>query len=385
MTAPLLPIRAGYIALLDAAPLIIARDKRMAAEEGIALELSREISWANIRDRVAIGHFDVAQMLAPLPVAVSLGLAPLKAAMIAPMALGFGGNAISVSSELWSEMTEAGAPSNGDPLATGGALNTVIARRAKSGAPPLTFATVHSFSSQHYELRYWLSASSRHHDINLIVLPPPLMPDALAAGSIDGFCAGEPWSSVAAKTGAGRIVTTKSAIWTGPDKVLGMKREWADRNPDTLDRLLRALQRAAEWCDQPNHREELIALLAGSNALAQPPDVLRPGLAGHLALGDEPGVAVPDFLTFSRNRATVPSAHFALWFVTQMVRWKQVKRGPDIVEVARQSFRPDLLQRALGNPPHLDSSGMQTISFFDRRVFDPNDLDGYLASLALAD
>ncbi|HOV04522.1 MAG TPA: CmpA/NrtA family ABC transporter substrate-binding protein, partial [Kaistiaceae bacterium] len=219
-------VRAGFIPLIDAALLIAAAEKGFAAREGLELVLQRETSWANIRDRVAIGHFDVAHMLAPLPVAASLGLVPLPVPMIAPYALGLGGNAVTVSRALWEALEAAGAPSTGDPAATGAALAAVVSARAAAGHAPLTLAVVNAFSGHNYELRHWLAASGIDpwRDVQFAVVPPPFMADALAAGRIDGYCVGEPWNTVAASSGAGRIVTTKAAIWPKSlEKVLGMR------------------------------------------------------------------------------------------------------------------------------------------------------------------
>ena len=170
MRSPSTMIRAGYLPLVDAAILVAAREMGFAKEEGIDLHLVRETSWANIRDRVSVGHFDVAHMLAPLPIGANLGLSPLNVPLIAPMALGLGGNAITVSRGLWAEMEAEGARSDGNPLRSGEALRRIIALRRTSGERSLVFAVVHALSGHHYELRYWLAACgidpgkrSHHH------------------------------------------------------------------------------------------------------------------------------------------------------------------------------------------------------------------------------
>jgi two-component system, oxyanion-binding sensor len=198
-------ITAGFVPLTDSLLLVAAVEKGFAAAEGVELTLVKESSWANIRDRVAVGQFDVAHMLAPMPIAASLGLSPIDAPVIAPMALGLGGNAVTVSLALWEQMRAAGAP---DDLAAG-PVGTALAKVVGAGGPKLRFAVVHPHSSHNYELRYWLAASGidPERDVEIVVLPPPFMPDALRAGRVDGYCVGEPWNSVAASAGVGRIAT----------------------------------------------------------------------------------------------------------------------------------------------------------------------------------
>jgi two-component system, oxyanion-binding sensor len=396
-------VRASFIPLLDAAILIVAARRGFAEAEGIDLALVRETSWANIRDRVAIGHFDVAHMLAPMPIAASLGLTPLKSELIAPMALGLGGNAITVSNSLWQAMREKGSGSGGDPAATGLALRSVIEARKRSGAAPLTFAVVHAFSGHNFELRYWLAASgiAPDHDIELTVVPPPYMVDALKSERIDGYCVGEPWSSSAVIAGVGKIVTTKSAIWrSSPEKVLGMRADWAANAPETVAQLLRALHRASLWCDDPQNHAALAALLSEPDLLGLPPHVLLPGLTNRIALGDGPATLVSDFLFFSRRAATFPWVSHALWFFSQMVRWRQANFSPEAVAIARRTYRPDIYRAALAplgvalpsasakvegalthETPVASSTGRLQLGpdgFFNGRTFDPDLIEQYI-------
>ena len=374
-------------------------------EEGLELILARETSWANIRDRLAVGHFDVAHCLAPLTIAVNLGLAPLPTPLVTVMSLNLGGHTFTVSNELWRAMVEAGAPSSGDAAATGLALKRVIAARAAVGRRPLMLAIVHRFSAHNYDLRYWLAAAGivPDTDVTLIAVPPPLMADALATGQIDGFCVGEPWGSVAVAAGAGHIVTSKGHIWrSSPDKVLATRTSWAENNPDRLNRLIRAVYRAAVWCDAPDNRAELAHILSRQNFLGQAEDSLARGLSGRLMLGEGSALAIPDFLVFSRNAACFPWISHALWFFSQMARWRDADLSPQAIEVARRSYRPDLYREALaplgldlpdtdtkveGLPRpggHGDRAGNRgpaaaSTGFFDGRIFDPGDVAGYVA------
>ena len=346
---PAEPMRIGYIPLLDSAILIAAARCGFAERHGIALELVRETSWANIRDRLAIGHFDAAHMLAPLPIAAALGRMPFDVPLVAPMALGTGGNAVTVGSALWAAMVQAhpGLVAN-DPFSTGEALRRVLAARREAGEKPPVLAVVHPFSAQHYELRYWLAAtgSDPDGDVAIAILPPPFLADALAAGRIDGYCVGEPWNSLAAQAGSGRIVVTKSALWPASiDKVLALRADWADRHADRLQRLLPALIEASRWCADPANRDVLAAIMSAADVLAVPVDAIRPALSGRMRLGDEER-EVPGMLEFAAGAALFPWRDQAAWFHRQMCRWGQAEASPGAEARARACFVPELLREA---------------------------------------
>src|SRR6186713_1831393 len=289
----------GFMPLLDCACLVAAAEQGFAAEEGLELTLARETSWANIRDRTIIGHFDAAHMLGPMAVASTLGVGHISVPMIAPMSLGSGGNAITVSIGLWERMANEGAMPGADPAAQGAALKSVVAARSRAGLEPLTFGMVYPFSCHNYELRYWLAAVGidPDKDVRLVVIPPPFLVDALRVGQIDGFCVGEPWNSVAVQAEVGAIVAPTTAIWPfSPEKVLGCRLEWAQRHPKQLACLQRALYRASVWCEEPGNHAELAGLLSQPRYVGAPAELLRRALGGRLALTthSEP-VQVEDF------------------------------------------------------------------------------------------
>jgi NitT/TauT family transport system ATP-binding protein len=349
---------AGFIPLLDCATLVAAAECGFAAGEGLDLRLVRETSWANIRDRVIVGQFQAAHMLGPMAVASSLGIGHLQVPMIAPVSLGLGGNAIAVSTALHESIRAAGGPEDLDPRLQGLALQRVVLERASAGEPPLVLAMVYPFSCHNYQLRYWLAASGidPDQDVRLVVIPPPLLVDALREGQVDGFCVGEPWSSVAVAAGVGRIVTTGRHIWpNGPEKVLGLRREWAEANPETVAALVRAIVRAARWCDDAGNRSELARLLSGPRYVGVPAELLQGALAGELRqrTGSAP-LSVPDFIVFAREQANCPWPSHALWYYQQMIRWRQVDDTPQARAAALASHRPDLFRAAmatLGQPP----------------------------------
>lgn len=398
-------ITAGFIPLLDCALLVAAHEKGFAQEEGLSLTLVRETSWANIRDRIAVGHFDVAHMLAPMPIAFNLGQTPLAARTIAPMALGLGGNAITVAAGLWATMRDNGVSADLNPRGAGDALRAVVNDRRVSGAAPLRFAVVHPHSGHNYELRYWLSACgvAPDTDIEIVVVPPPLMADALASGTIDGYCVGEPWSTAAAVSGAGHIATVKAAIWrSSPEKVLAATEGWAEKNPEALAALLRAAYRSAEWCARPGNREELASILASPAYVAAPKEWLMPALAGKLRVSAHEELAMDEFFVPLAKAATFPWKSHALWFYSQMVRWGQVAHSRHNEQRARDTYRPDLyrealrplgvalpsanskVEGALKTATPVGSAGASLVlgpdGFFDGRVFDPDRLDDYLAA-----
>lgn len=398
-------ITAGYVPLLDSGVLLATEEFGFAESEGLHLNLVRETSWANIRDRVAIGHLDVAHMLGPMPLSANLGLTPLDAAVIAPMALGLGGAAITMSNAVWAKMAEAGAPDDGSPGPVGAALRKVVEDRVRAGEPRLRLAVVHPESAHNYALRYWLAASGidPDRDVDIVIVPPPLQADALAAKRTDGFCVGEPFGSVAVARGVGRIVTTKGQIWQmSPDKVLGTRLQWAQRFPEQLAALLRAATRAARWCEDPANHAALAAMLAREDRLGIDADLILRALTGRLQFEQGAEKSIPDFFVPYSRAANFPWVSHALWFYSQMVRWGQVPHTPENASKAAASYRPDLyraalsgmgmpvpgasskIEGALTEPTEVGALGghltLGPDGFFDGTDFDPDKLDAYIAA-----
>jgi len=395
-------IAAGFMPLLDSAILVVAKAKGFAEDEGVALKLARESSWANIRDRLAVGHFQVAHMLAPMPIAGNLGLTPLPSRTIAPMALGLGGNAVTVSNALWARMLDHEARETLDAATNGAALAAAI-RAIPEGRP--RFAVVHPYSGHNYELRYWLAACGvdPERDIEIVILPPPLMTEALASGALDGYCVGEPWNTAAVMQGLGHIATVRASIWrSSPEKVLGVEERWAGDNPEALAALLRALYRAAIWCADPANREALAALMAEPAHVGLPAEWMAPALSGDIRVSSVDVVRVEDFFMPLARGATFPWKSHALWFYTQMVRWGQVAHSPENEAIARETYRPDLyrsalkplgaalpaanskIEGALTAPTPVGASGATLTlgpdGFFDGGLFDPDKVDEYIRS-----
>ncbi|OCP37703.1 ABC transporter substrate-binding protein [Ensifer sp. LC163] len=382
-------LRAGFIPLVDASVLVAACEFGFARKEGLTLDLVKDVSWANVRDRLAFRQFDIAHMLAPMPVAAMLGLGSNPSPAITPFSLGRGGNAITLSNRLYARMAEEGALGGAeDALANARVLAAVLRRMKAHGEGPPTLGVTYPFSSHNYEFRYWLAAGGIDPDRNvkLVVVPPPMTSDALAAGAIDGFCVGAPWNMVASERGVGRIVAAKQDIWpSAPEKVVGMRPEWAEANPETVSRLIVALDAAAQWCDDPQNRAALSDALADQRYVGAPVEIIRRVLSGEFTI-DAHGQrrVIDDYFVFHRRFANYPRPSHALWIYSQMARWGQVGLSPDGMTTAASAYRPDLYRLALGNgvaPVGADiriEGASADDGFVDGHVFDPAAIKAYV-------
>jgi len=385
-------VRAGFIPLVDASVLIAAAEFGFAAREGLTLDLVKDVSWANVRDRLAFRQFDIAHMLSPMPVASMLGLGSNPSPTITPFSLGRGGNAITLSTRLFERMRDIdGISENASALENARSLAKVLHdMKARDEAPPM-FGVTYPFSSHNYEFRYWLAAGGINpdRDVKLVVVPPPLTSDALAAGAIDGFCVGAPWNMIASERGVGRIVAAKQDIWpSAPEKVIGMRPEWADSHADTVSRLIVALDAAARWCDRTENHDALAEALADPRFIAAPVHIIRHVLAGEFSL-DAKGNRriIPDYFQFHREYANYPKPGHALWIYSQMIRWGQAELSEQGLKSAASAYRPDLYRAAVGTgPDHADlgSEGVNVSDrFMDGHVFDPTKIADYVAKFAV--
>lgn len=400
------PLRAAFLPLTDSAVLVAAREKGFAEAQGIALELVRTTSWATLRDRLVYGQVQAAQMLAPLAVAVTLGLSQQPAALSAPFKLNSNGNML-VMSGAFAAALEPDLPARlADPLGTGHDFASAIGLFKRK---PI-IGIVHRFSGHALMLRYWLGSVGidPDRDVVLRVLPPSLTVEAMRLGEIDGFIAGDPWPAAAIAQGLAEAVAIGARIWQrGVEKVLALRTDWMEANAETVDRLLVALSAAARWCDDPANRGELAALLARPAYVGEPAELIEAGLAGRvIPRAGEPPLAQPDFLLFHREATAFPWRSQALWIYSQLVRWRQAEPSAEAEAAAGAVFRPDIYRRALGasGEPMPGASmklegavgapigvgahrGALTLGpdrFFDGRVFDPERLEDYLAGFAQA-
>jgi len=397
-------VTAGFLPLTDCMLLVAAKEKGFAENVGIDLRLSKETSWASIRDHIAVGHYEVAHMLAPMPIAFNSGLAPFSVPVIAPMALGLGGNAITVSTDIWHQIHYSTKETTILANEAGKSIKELVLTRKAKGLEKLRFGVVHPFSGHNFELRYWLSSCGvcPENDIEILIIPPPLMPDALETGKVDGYCVGEPWNSVSVERGHGCILTTKSEIWhSSPEKVLGVATQWAEKKPQSLKALIQAIHEASKWCSDKNNHAELAEILEQPNYISVPANIIIRGLGGQLTLADGHTTLIKDFLIPCDRAATFPWQSHSLWFYTQMVRWGLMEHTHENAEIARNAYRPDIYRSALLHtdaaipaanmkvegglkvPTSVGSTGRLTLGpdgFFDDLVFDPDDLDMYLSN-----
>ena len=376
-------LRVGFIPLCDAAALILAADRGFAAAEGIALDLVREVSWSNVRDKLNIGLFDAAHLLAPVAIASSLGLGHVKVPLVAPFVLGVNGNAITVSPDLHAALAAAADGDLAQPLVSARALARAIAARKRAGAEPLTFGMTFPFSSHNYDLRFWMAAGGvdPDEDVRLVVLPPPYMVESLANKHVDAFCVGAPWSSVAVDLGVGVILHFGCDILRhATEKLLALRERWARGNPDLVLRLVRAHQKAAAFVEEPGNREEVAAILAAPNRLGVEAKLIARTLEGRLKLAADGTLRASDrYLLIGRDGAARPDPLQAAWLYAQMVRWGQAPLSAELLATAQAVFRPDLFDAAmkgagLGGAPERD------IGAFAGPRFDAGDIAGYLAA-----
>ncbi len=380
MTAPL---RIGFIPLVDAAALIVAVDKGFTKAEGLDVSLVREVSWSNVRDKLNIGLFDAAHLLAPVAIASSLGLGHIKVPITAPFNLGLNGNAITVSPALHAELIGEIDGDRFDPMATANALARVVAKRRKAGAEPVTFGMTFPFSTHNYQLRFWMAAGGvdPDEDVRLVVLPPPYMVDSLASGQVDAFCVGAPWNSVAVDLGVGHILHFVSDILVrAAEKVLAVRQNWSEKNSDVLAALIRAGSRAAEFIEQPDNRVEAARILSQPDRIGVDAEVIQRTLVGRLKISPDGTMRESGrYLLVGRDGAQRPEAVQAAWLYAQMVRWGQAAFSPEALQIATGVFRPDLFDAALGR----SAEATRPIGAFAGPAFNPDDIAGHLAAFPI--
>ena len=401
-------LRIGFIPLTDCAPLVFAKERGYFRRHGLEVELSREMSWASIRDKVAAGVLDAAQMLAPMPLSVTLGLGGVSAPFCTGLNLDLNGNAVTLSRALW-ERLEARAPEEltRSPRRADG-LKLLIDEDRDAGRPPLRFGIVFPASSHELELRYWLAAAGidPDRDVELRVVPPPFMADRLEEGILDGYCVGEPWNTLAWARGVGRPFVTKHDIWNhSPEKVLGVSASWLDAHPNSHRALLGALLEAGHAIDPAERRQEVAHVIAGESFVGAPVEVVSRSLIR--GLDDSVGSkGDPDFHVFHRNAAAHPWKSHGLWFLTQMLRWGFIEKPIRLQRVVDEVYRPDLHREAAADvglpapfingkvegrnngPWVLDEASapiaMGPDRFFDGQRFDPDEAVSYLEGFAVS-
>jgi ABC-type nitrate/sulfonate/bicarbonate transport system substrate-binding protein len=378
------PLRIGFIPLVDAAILLVAVDKGFAAAEGLNVELARDVSWSNVRDKLAVGHYDAAHLLAPIAIASTLGLQHAKAPIIATFNLALNGNAITVSPALLFELRRAAEGDLAVPQIGARALAKIVREREARGQEPLTFGMTFPFSVHNYQLRYWMAEGGVEpdEDVRLIVLPPPYMVDSLARGQVDGFCVGAPWNLVARNNGVGEILYLGCEIFRyAPEKTLAFAQAFCDRKPALIEALIRACLKAAEFANAQENRDEVAALLARPDRVGVDAQTIRRVLDGRLPTRGEKGdLANERYLVLGDRASGRPDTRHAIWLYAQMVRWRQAQFSKEELRVAESAFCPQFFDAASSQPQRHVPAGIGAFAGADLAS---GDLASYLASFAI--
>ena len=356
-------LKFGFIKLTDMAPLAIAYEKGFFEDEGLYVTLEPQANWKVLLDRVIDGELDGAHMLAGQPLGATIGFGT-KAEVITAFSMDLNGNGITVSNDIWAQM-KVNIPKDED----GKPVHPIDAKylkpvvdKYKAEGKPFNMGMVFPVSTHNYELRYWLAAGGIHPgyysktditgqidaDALLSVTPPPQMPATLEAGTIYGYCVGEPWNQQAVFKGIGVPVITDYEIWKdNPEKVFGVSAEWAKTNPNTHKAVVKALIRAAKWLDDNNdaNRPEAVKILSQSEYVGADYEVIANSMTGTFEYEKGDKRSLPDFNVFYRYFATYPYYSDAIWYLTQMRRWGQItEQKPDewYHEIAKKVYRPDI-------------------------------------------
>jgi nitrate/nitrite transport system substrate-binding protein len=357
----------GFIKLTDMAPLAVAYENGYFEDEGLFVTLEAQANWKVLLDGVIDGQLDGAHMLAGQPLAATIGYGT-EAHIITPFSMDLNGNAITVSNEIWDQM-KPNIPTMADgrpqhPISAS-ALAPVVESYKDQGIR-FNMGMVFPVSTHNYELRYWLAAGGLQPgyyspqdisgqigaDVFLSVTPPPQMPATMEAGTIFGYCVGEPWNQQAVFKGIGVPVITDYQLWkNNPEKVFGISKEFADENPNTTLALTKALIRAAIWLDENDNanRPEAVEILARSEYVGADYEVIENSMTGTFEFEKGDKREIPDFNVFFRYNATYPYYSDAIWYLTQMRRWGQIaepKTDEWFMDTAKKVYRPDIYLQA---------------------------------------
>lgn len=413
-------LKLGFIKLTDMAPLAVAYEKGYFEDEGLYVNLEAQANWKVLLDRVISGELDGAQMLAGQPLGATIGYGT-KAHIITAFTMDLNGNACTVSNALWQQMKPRLAKAGGKvahPISAS-ALKPSVLEAKKQGAP-LKFGMVFPVSTHNYELRYWLAAGGIHPglyapqrgdtagtlnaDVQISVTPPPQMPATLDAGTINGYCVGEPWNQQAVFRGIGVPVVADFNINSNlAEKVFGVSKAWADKNPNTHIHLVKALIRAGKWLDDKNNanRREAVSIISRPNYVGADANVIANSMTGVFEYEKGDKRPAPDFNVFFRYHATYPYYSDAVWYLTQMRRWGQIpeaKTDDWYMQTAKQVFRPDIYKQAAEEliaegkmkasdfPNFATESGYRAVTasqFIDASRFDGRKPNAYINSFSI--
>jgi ABC-type nitrate/sulfonate/bicarbonate transport system substrate-binding protein len=331
------PLRVGFVPLTDCMPLVMAQELGLFKKYGLRVKLERELGWASVRDKIIYGSLDAAHALAAMPVAATLGLGSVPCECITALVLNLNGNAITLSNDLWKRGVRDGAT-----------LREEIKKSRHEKV--FVFGAVFPFSSHRHLLRKWFSSHGidPERDVRIVIVPPPQMPANLKAGTLDGFCVGEPWNSVTVDARVGWCVATSAELDPAhPEKVLMVRREFAESHAEEHVLLVGALLEACRFCSEPENHERIIATLSRPEFVGVDPGILRPGISGQFNFGRNDVRSVPDFSIFYGNGANEPSGEKAAWAL-ELIRGSGLCPDPSKLNFAfaRSVFRADIFEQA---------------------------------------
>jgi len=344
-------VKLGFMPLVDCAPLIVALEQGYFKNQGLEVTLVKQYSWATMRDKLHAGVLDAAQLLAPMVLASSLGIGGEKHQVIAPMVLSQNGNGITISMGLYEEIKSANKLSHIDIPLSAELLKPIIKARKKNGKK-LTFATVYPHSCHYYQLCSWFEYNNiAREEIDILIITPVNMVEALRSRDIDGFCVGSPWNAKAVRDGVGVTCVTSCDVWPNiPEKVLGMLGAWHRRNPETTKALIYALQQACNWLGNISNRFEAARILSQYKYLDLPLSVIAPSLIGsclvHHQQSPRTVVAYNQFSIEGTDCFNKPQNFQAQWLLSQMVKVGQIKSSTAFSSAVEQIFRKDIYQQA---------------------------------------
>jgi nitrate/nitrite transport system substrate-binding protein len=379
----------GYIALMDASALVIAKEKGLFAKHGMPdVDVTKQASWGATRDNIVLGSanngIDGAHILTPMPYLISTGKVTqnnVPTPMYILARLNLDAQAISVSNEYKDlKVTTDASP-----------LKAAFARKAAEGKE-VKVAMTFPGGTHDLWIRYWLAAGGidPDKDVSTIVVPPPQMVANMKVGNMDAFCVGEPWNEQLVNQGIGFTACTTGEIWSKhPEKALGLRAEWVDKYPNAAKALLMAVLEAQKWCEKSENKEELAAIVGKRQWFNVPVADIIGRLRGDINYGGgriEKGTK--QYMKFWSEHASYPFKSHDLWFVTEDIRWGKFEPTTDAKSLVDKVNREDIWREAAKalsvtatDIPSSTSRGKET--FFDGKVFDPANPSGYLKSLSI--
>lgn len=327
------PLRIGFLPTNDCAPLVVAKEYGLFKKYGLSVELKQKRSWKDLHREIVYREIDAAHAPAALPFLMNLGITPLQTRCVTGLVLSLQGNAITISEELWRKGVR-------DAEGLG---RQIVKDRGKR---IYTFAVDLPFSSEYFLLCQWLREGGLTplRTVRILKVAPAEMFPMLKLGYLDGYCAGEPWTSLAVEAGAGRCVSTSATLAPlHPEKVLLVREDFAEKRSGEHERMIAGLMEACAFCDDENNREELCELLSQPQYVNAPIECLRSGLVGPCDPEESGLYSLHGLNIFESYRANDPTARRAAWITGQLhrfFRWKNKPAGFAGV------FRRDIFQRA---------------------------------------